>query len=100
MLLAVLRLGEGAYGMTVRRELASRTGRDAAIGAVYATLERLEAKQFVQSREETAAADRGARLRRMYRLTAAGQRAIEKTQHDVARMMDGMRMGRLGFKTR
>ncbi len=72
----------------------------AAIGAVYATLERLEAKQFVQSREEFSSAETGARVRRMYRLTAAGQRAIEKTQHDVARMMDGMRMGRLGFKTR
>lgn len=100
VLLAVLRLGEAAYGMTVSREIASRTGRDAAIGAVYATLERLEAKQFVQSREEPGSAESGARVRRMYRLTAAGPRAIEKTQHDVARMMDGLRMGRLGFKTR
>lgn len=100
VLLAVLRLGQEGYGMTVRREILSRTGRDAAIGAVYATLERLEAKQLVQSSDQAGTAERGTRVRRMYRLTALGQRAIVKTQHDVAQMMTGLRIGSLGLKTR
>ena len=49
VLLALVRLGENAYGMTVRREIEARTGRDISIGAVYATLERLEAKGYVRS---------------------------------------------------
>src|SRR6266851_4539058 len=53
ILLAVLRLADDAYGMEVRREIEARAGRDASIGAVYATLDRLEAKGLVRSREQT-----------------------------------------------
>jgi hypothetical protein len=49
VMLAVMRLGTNAYGMTVRREIEERTGREISIGAVYATLERLEAKGYVSS---------------------------------------------------
>jgi DNA-binding PadR family transcriptional regulator len=49
VLLAVARLGSDAYGMTVRQEILKRTGRDLSIGAVYATLERLEKKRYVSS---------------------------------------------------
>jgi PadR family transcriptional regulator PadR len=54
VMLAVLRTGAEAYGMSVRRELERVTGRDVAIGAVYATLDRLEAKRLVRSRRATA----------------------------------------------
>lgn len=49
VLLAVLRLGKEAYGVTVRQEIEARTGREVSIGAVYATLDRLEGKGYVQS---------------------------------------------------
>ena len=53
IMLAVLRLEEQAYGMEVRREIETRTGRETSIGAVYATLDRLETKGLVRSRERT-----------------------------------------------
>ena len=49
MLLALVRLEANAYGMTVRREIEDRTGRNLSIGAVYATLDRLESKGYVSS---------------------------------------------------
>ena len=49
VLLALVRLGEGAYGLSVRKEIAERAGREVAIGAVYATLDRLEQKGLVVS---------------------------------------------------
>ena len=86
VVLAVARLGEEAYGLSVRRDLAARTGRDYSVGAVYTTLERLEAKGFVSSRLSGPVARRGGRSRRQFRLTAAGQRAIacaERTARQV-----------------
>jgi DNA-binding PadR family transcriptional regulator len=87
VLLAILQLGADAYGMTVRREIESRTGRDVAIGAVYATLERLEAKGLVTCREEQPASGRA---KRIYRVSAAGQRAREQTREALSRMMEGL----------
>ena len=49
VILAVMRLGEGAYGMTVRREIEDHSGRQVSLGAIYATLDRLEDKGFVSS---------------------------------------------------
>ena len=50
LLLAVMRLGDEAYGMTIRRELAEHTGREIAVGAIYTALARLEARGYVRSR--------------------------------------------------
>ena len=91
ILLAVLRLEKEAYGMEVRREIESRTGRDASIGAVYATLDRLETKGLVRSQELSPEGDKG-RPRRLYRVTAAGGRALERTQEAVASMWEGVKV--------
>jgi DNA-binding PadR family transcriptional regulator len=91
VMLAVLRLEEEAYGMEVRREIEGRTGRDASIGAVYATLDRLEMKGMVRSRELAPDGDKG-RLRKLYRVTADGGRALARTQEAVAKMWDGVRV--------
>ena len=61
VLMALLRLGENAYGMSVREEIASRTGRDVSISAVYTTLERLEGKGHAASRIGEPSAQRGGR---------------------------------------
>jgi hypothetical protein len=66
VMLAVLRLGDDAYGMEVRREIARRSGRESSIGAVYATLERLQEKDLMNSREIEPETGKG-RLRRAYR---------------------------------
>jgi PadR family transcriptional regulator PadR len=64
VMLAVMRLGSDAYGMTVRREIENATGRDMSIGAVYATLVRLESKGFIKSHTGEPTAERGGRAKR------------------------------------
>jgi PadR family transcriptional regulator PadR len=88
---AVLRLRENAYGMTVRREIEERTGRSVSIGAVYATLERLEGKGFVTCEEGTGTPERGGRARRFFVVTALGVRAANDTHEAVSAMWRGMR---------
>src|ERR1043166_5524091 len=78
VMLAVVRTGDAAYGMNVRRELETVTERDIAIGAVYATLDRLEAKGLVTSaRSETLAE---APSRRVFTVTPMGARSLELTR--------------------
>jgi DNA-binding PadR family transcriptional regulator len=90
ILLAVLRLGDDAYGMRVRREIADRTGRDPAIGAVYATLERLASKGLVTATVAEATPERGGRAKRSFHVTAAGIDALHRTREELAAMLDGL----------
>jgi PadR family transcriptional regulator, regulatory protein PadR len=93
VLLAVLRLGDDeAYGMQVRREIAERTGRDVSIGAVYATLERLESKGLVRSATGEATAERGGKAKRLFAVTAQGKRAVEDSQRAVRSMLEGLKL--------
>ena len=86
VMLAVLRTGEEAYGMNVRRELESVTGRDVAIGAVYATLDRLEAKGLVASSRSVA----GSASRRLFAVTALGARALDESRTMRERLWEGV----------
>ena len=90
ILLALVRLGSNAYGMTVRREIEQRTGRDISIGAVYTTLQRLEAKGYVSSTVGEPTAERGGRAKRMFRLEASGRRALRASQTAIAQMTVGI----------
>ncbi len=90
VLLALVRLGDDAYGMTVRREIEARTGRDLSIGAIYATLERLEAKGYVRSERGEPTAKRGGRAKRLFRIEASGERALDGSQHVLRKMTAGM----------
>ena len=87
VMLAVVRTGADAYGMNVRRELETVTGREITIGSVYATLDRLEAKGFVTSDRSAAASD--APSRRIFAITNAGARSLELTRE----MRDRLWMG-------
>jgi PadR family transcriptional regulator, regulatory protein PadR len=91
VLLAVVRLGAEAYGMTVRREIEKRTGRDISIGAVYATLERLEAKGLVSSFTGEPTAERGGRAKRLFQVEAAGQRALRASHEAIRKMSAGLK---------
>ena len=86
ILLAVLRSGDDAYGMGVRRELERVTERDVAIGAVYATLDRLEAKGLVLSRRSAA----GGTSRRLFELSSRGARALAETRVLRDRLWEGI----------
>jgi DNA-binding PadR family transcriptional regulator len=76
VLLALLRLGNGAFGAAIHREITTRTGRELPASAVYVTLDRLEAKHMVVSYVGTPTAQRGGRRRKHYLLDTAGQRAL------------------------
>ena|SRR4051794_23860834 len=80
VLVALIRLGDGAYGMTVRREIEERTGRPTSLGAVYATLDRLESKGYVTSYGAPATPERQGRAKRFFRIALSGCRALEETR--------------------
>lgn len=90
MLAALIRLGENAYGVAIRSEIETRTGRNVAIGALYATLARLEAKDYVASKMGEATAERGGRAKRYYKITPTGQAQLEKSVLGLGRMLDGI----------
>jgi DNA-binding PadR family transcriptional regulator len=76
VLLAVLRLGDEAYGRAILKEVQTRLARDVAAGATHATLERLEQKGLLSSRLGGGTPVRAGRARRYYRLQPAGIRAL------------------------
>lgn len=95
VMLAVLRTGAHAYGMTVRREIEQVTGREIAVGAVYATLDRLEAKGLVTSRRATV----DGISRRSFAVTAAGGRALAETRTMRERLWHGVDLRRMVFSS-
>jgi PadR family transcriptional regulator len=80
VLLAVLGLGGSGYGVTIRAELEAETGEAISLGAVYATLDRLERKGLVRSTVGPATAERGGRRKRVFRVSAAGSAALRVMQ--------------------
>jgi len=88
--LALLRLDDRAYGVTVRQEIESRTDREVSIGAVYATLDRLETKGYVKSHRGDPTPERGGRSKRFFRVTAEGIAAVNRTQRALRSMTEGL----------
>ncbi len=93
VLLAVLQAGEEAYGTTILDELRTRGGRSVSRGAVYVTLDRLEAKGFLASRPEAAGAARGGRPRRYYTVRPAGLTLLRTSLDAFAKMREGLKLG-------
>jgi len=90
VLLAIARLGDGAYGVTVRKEIATRTRRDLSFGSVYTALTRLEAKGLVASHLGEPTAERGGRRKKHYGVSAAGRRALQRSLHAIRTMASGI----------
>jgi DNA-binding PadR family transcriptional regulator len=90
VLLAVVHLGERAYGVTVRQEIEARTGRDVAIGALYTSLDRLERKGYLRSTMSDPTPQRGGRSRRYFTLTAHGAAALRESRKRMMRMWEGL----------
>ena len=91
ILLAVLRLGDNSYGVTIRQEIETRTGRTSAIGAVYATLDRLQRKGLVTSYLADPTAERGGRAKRYFQVTLKGKLALQQSQDAVLKMKKGLK---------
>ena len=81
VLLAIRRLGDAAYGVTIARELEEATERETVLGSVYNALERLERKGLVASRLGEPTPARGGRAKRYFRVTAHGLAEAEATRH-------------------
>lgn len=90
VLLAIVRLGEDAYGRAVLKEVQVRLDRDIAAGAVHSTLDRLENKGLVGSRLGSGTPIRSGRPRRFYRLRPRGYRALNETRAAVESLWRGL----------
>ncbi|HEY4765486.1 MAG TPA: helix-turn-helix transcriptional regulator [Candidatus Sulfotelmatobacter sp.] len=92
IVLALLRLEDRAYGVTVRQEIEFRIKREVSIGAVYATLDRLETKGYVKSHRGDPTPERGGRSKRFFRVTAKGVTAVNRTQRALQTMTKGLEL--------
>jgi DNA-binding PadR family transcriptional regulator len=86
LLLAVLHLGEEAYGVPISRELERNRGRSVSVGSVYAALERLEGKGLIVSDLGNPTPERGGKAKRYFRITKEGLRQVHETRRVLARM--------------
>ncbi len=90
LLFALVRLGEDAYGVTLRREIETRTSRQVSAGAVYTAMERLEARGFVSSFIGEPTPQRGGKRKKYYRLEPAGARALHRSYESLHEMAKGV----------
>jgi PadR family transcriptional regulator PadR len=94
VLLAVARCEPEAYGMRVRQEIEDQSGRTVAIGAVYASIERLGDKGYIRPAEPPDGTRRDPRARRFFAITPAGARAVQETAALRDRLWRGLRLRR------
>ena len=78
VMLVVLALGEGAYGVAIRDELSKRTRKDYSLGATYTTLDRLHDKELLTSRLGDPSPERGGRAKRFFKLTDQGRKLLDE----------------------
>ena len=90
MLLAILRLGENAYGVTIRAEIESKTDRDPSPGALYTTLARMEEKGLIKSKLGDPTPDRGGRAKRFVKITPSGIEAVSRAQRSYQNLLRGI----------
>jgi DNA-binding PadR family transcriptional regulator len=90
VLLALIRLGNGAYGAAIRREIRERTGRDVSAGTAYMTLGRLEEKKMIVSYIGLPTRQRGGRRRTHYLMNQTGEEAVGRAYRAFIAMADGI----------
>ena len=90
VLLALVRLADEGYGVSIHAEIARRTRRQVSLAAVYKTLDRLEQKGFAASRLGDATRERGGRRKKHFRIQPAGRRALQHSLASIRRMTEGL----------
>lgn len=90
VLLAVMRLDDDAYGVTIREEIERETSREITVGAIYKTLGRLERKGYVSVRVGAPTPQRGGRRKKLYRVEPPGIRALRQSVDDLRRLTRGL----------
>ena len=96
LLIAVMRLGDGAYGVSMKEEIEGRTGRAVTLGAIYPTMDRLEARGLVTSRMGEPTSVRGGRAKRLFRITPQGAEAARRAFGVFQAMWEGMEPNVMG----
>ena len=86
ILLAVIHLGDEAYGVPISQELERQRGKDVSVGSVYAALERLESKGLVASSLGDPTPERGGKAKRYFRITKAGLRQVHETRRVLSKL--------------
>jgi len=97
VLLAILRLGEDAYGVTIRNEIEHCTGREPAPGALYTTLDRLEEKGLVRSQMGDPTPERGGRAKRYFAVSGKGVKAVTHAMRNYQRLLEGLELPGLTY---
>jgi PadR family transcriptional regulator, regulatory protein PadR len=92
VLLSILRLGDTAYGVSIREEIVACTERDPSLGALYTTLDRLEGRGLVTSRFGDPTPERGGRAKRYFQVSPAGVTAVARVQRGYRRLLQGIRL--------
>src|SRR5262249_34401058 len=92
VMLALIRLGDEAYGVPISQEIAAQSGRDVALGSVYAALERLEDRGLVSSSVGEPTPERGGRAKRYFQVSDKGLDVVRDTQQTLTRMWKGLRI--------
>ncbi|MDA0327635.1 MAG: helix-turn-helix transcriptional regulator [Gemmatimonadetes bacterium] len=92
VMLAVARLGGGAYGIAILEEIQSRTGAEAAVASVYAALDRLERQEYVSSKVGDPTPERGGRAKRFFALEPAGVYALRRSRSALHALWDGLEL--------
>jgi DNA-binding PadR family transcriptional regulator len=90
VLLAILRVGDEAYGVPIARELEKTSGKDVLQGSVYSALDRLEAKGLIAARLGDPTPERGGRAKKYFKVTARGLREIRDTQRVLISLWRGL----------
>lgn len=90
VLLAILRLGDEAYGVPIRQEIERRTGRAVTVGALYRTLDRLEEKGHVSSAFSDSTPERGGRSKRYFKVQPVGLRTLRASREALTAMWEGL----------
>jgi PadR family transcriptional regulator PadR len=90
VLLAILRLGDDAYALAIIRELDGRAGRSVSRGALYKTLERMEAKGYLVWSTEDATPERGGHPRRLFTVTPEGVDVLRNSREALFKLWDGL----------
>ena len=91
VMLALIKLGDEAYGVLISEDIAEQSGHDVALGSVYAALERLEDRRLVTSSVGEPTPERGGRAKKYFKVTAKGIEVVRETQQTLTRMWKGLK---------
>lgn len=86
ILFAILNNHNDSYGVEIRRDIKDKIGKDVSVGALYTTLDRLESKGLVKSREGESTEERGGRAKKYFQVSALGHNALNKSLREIALM--------------